>query len=116
MSTNTASLCSLGRTISSSSISTKDLAMIGEFAFTPSVFDEEANPDSESWREQLRELGSSMFPRTAGWPVMVANLYAGSWHSVAGSTATSIKESKARVLCETLLDKIGKVLVQRPHV
>lgn len=89
--------------------------MIGEFALTPSVFDEEAHPDAESWREQLRELGSAMFPKTAAWPVMVANLYDGSWHAIATTTVDAVKESKARVLCENLLDKIGKSLVFRPN-
>ena len=88
--------------------------MIGEFAFTPSVFDEEANPDAESWREQLRELGNAMFPKTAAWPVMVANLYDGSWHSIAMTTAEAVKEGKARVLCEGILKNIGSTLVHRP--
>lgn len=88
--------------------------MIGEFAFTPSVFDEEANPDAESWRDQLRELGNAMFPRTAAWPVMVADLYGGSWHSFAMTTVRAVKESKARILCEGILDNIAKTLVYRP--
>ncbi len=90
--------------------------MIGEFAFTPSVFDEEANPESESWKEQLRELGSTMFPRTAAWPVMVSNLYDGSWHNEALNLARSIKDSRAKLLCEGLLKNINDVLVRRPPV
>lgn len=90
--------------------------MIGEFAFTPSVFDEEANPDAESWREQLRELGNAMFPRTAASAVMVANLYDGSWQNIALTTANAIKERKARELCQGILKKIGSTLVHRPAV
>lgn len=88
--------------------------MIGEFAFTPSVFDEAANSDAELWREQLRELGNAMFPRTAAWPVMVANLYAGSWHRIAMETARAVQEDRARKLCQGILDNIGKTLVHRP--
>jgi hypothetical protein len=88
--------------------------MIGEFAFTPSVFDEQANPDAESWREQLRELGNAMFPKTAAWPVMIANLYDGSWQNIAMTTAEAVKESKSRILCEGILKNIGNTLVHRP--
>ena len=55
-----------------------------------------------------------MFPRTAAWPVMVANLYDGSWHSIAMKTAKAINESKARILCEGILENISKTLVHRP--
>ncbi len=88
--------------------------MIGEFALTPSIFDEMANPDAESWREQLRELGNAMFPKTAAWPVMVANLYDGSWQSIAMATAEAVKECKSRILCEGILKNIGTTLVYRP--
>lgn len=88
--------------------------MIGEFAFTPSVFDEEANPDAESWREQLRELGNAMFPKTAAWPVMVANLYDGSWQSIAMTMVEAVKESRSRILCEGILKNISSTLVRRP--
>lgn len=90
--------------------------MIGELAFTPSVFDEAANPDVESWQDQLRELGNAMFPRTAAWPVMVSNLYDGSWQKIAMTTAEAIKENKLRILCEGILKNIGNTLVHRPSV
>jgi len=88
--------------------------MLAEFAFTPSIFDETAHRDSEAWREQLRELGSNMFPRTAAWPVMISNLYAGSWESIASSVVKAIKDPKARVLCEHILTNAAKTLVHRP--
>ena len=40
--------------------------MLSEFAFTPAIFDEDAQDDKEAWGEQLRELASSIFPRTSG--------------------------------------------------
>lgn len=88
--------------------------MLVEFAFTPSIFDETVHEDREAWRDQLRELGMNMFPRTAAWPVMVSNLYAGSWHSVALEVVKAITDSKARLLCENLLENASKTLVHRP--
>lgn len=88
--------------------------MLVEFAFTPSIFDEAAHEDPEAWREQLRELGLNMFPRTAAWPVMVSNLYAGAWNTIALNVAKAISDSKARLLCENLLKNASKTLVHRP--
>lgn len=88
--------------------------MLAEFAFTPSVFDEQANPDAESWREQLWELGNAMFPRTAAWPVMVANLYDGSWHNMAMTAAKAVQNDRARHLCQGILEQIRQTLVHRP--
>ena len=45
--------------------------MLTEFAFTPSIFDEDAHDDKEAWRDQLKELGRNMFPRVSAWPVVV---------------------------------------------
>ena len=88
--------------------------MHGEFAFIPSVFDQEAHKDCEVWREQLQELGHGMFPRTAAGSVMVSNLYAGAWYETALQTVKSIKDQKARFLCQSLLKKIEGTLVNRP--
>ena len=88
--------------------------MHGEFAFTPSIFDQEAHKDCEAWREQLQELGHGMFPRTAAGSVMVSNLYEGAWYETALETVKSIKDQKARVLCQSLLKKIEGTLVNRP--
>lgn len=88
--------------------------MIGEFAFTPSVFDETAHPDAALWSEQLRELGNAMFPKTAAWPVMVADLYDGSWMHTATSAAKAVTGGSTRILCEKLLSNISKTLVYRP--
>ena len=57
--------------------------MLSEFALTPSIFDEEAQPDADLWREQLDRLLSNMFPNVSAWPVMVSNLHSGSWQKTA---------------------------------
>jgi hypothetical protein len=88
--------------------------MLAEFALTPSVFDEDAHDDKDAWLEQLRELGGNIFPRVAASPVMVSNLYAGSWHSVATQVVMDIKDHRARKLCQDLLEKTRRTLVFRP--
>lgn len=88
--------------------------MIGEFAFTPSVFAPEAHQDRESWRENLRELAAEMFPKTAAWPVMVANLYDGAWFNLVLNAVKEIKEDRTRILCEGILENIHNSLVHRP--
>lgn len=88
--------------------------MLAEFAFTPSIFDQNAHEDCEAWRDQLRELGFGMFPRTAAASVMVSNLYADSWYATALQTVKTIKDQTARVLCQSLLKKIESTLVHRP--
>lgn len=88
--------------------------MLTEFAFTPSIFDEEAHEDKEAWRDQLKELGRNMFPRVSAWPVVVSDLYAGSWNQIVDQTVKRIKDHKARVLCEGILQHIQRALVPRP--
>lgn len=88
--------------------------MLAEFALTPSIFDESAHSDQEEWRDQLRELGSNMFPRTAAWPVMISNLYEGSWENEALTLMKSIKDQKTRILCSGILTNIAKAMVKRP--
>lgn len=88
--------------------------MLAEFALTPAVFDQRAHDDNQSWVDQLRELGAGMFPRTAASPVMVSNLYAGSWHAMARQIAATVDDQRARVLCLDLLKKIENTLVFRP--
>jgi hypothetical protein len=90
--------------------------MLAEFALTPSVFEEEAQVDLDLWRDQLRDLGSRMFPVVSAWPVMVSDLHAGSWNELAKQTVKSIKDQKARILCEGILNNAAKVLVPRPGI
>jgi hypothetical protein len=88
--------------------------MLTEFAFTPSIFDEDAHEDKEAWRDQLKELGRNMFPRVSAWPVVVSDLYGGSWNQVADQTVKAIKDQRARFLCEGILQNMRKTLVPRP--
>jgi len=88
--------------------------MLTEFAFTPSIFDEDAHSDKEAWRDQLKELGRNMFPRVSAWPVLVSDLYAGSWSQIAEQTVKAIKDQRARILCEGILKNMLKTLVTRP--
>lgn len=89
--------------------------MLTEFAFTPSIFDEEAHNDKEAWRDQLRELISSMFPRTGVWPVIVSDLYAGSWSSHVVPYVEKIKDHRAKKYCQDLLTTMQHRLVIRPE-
>jgi len=88
--------------------------MLAEFAFTPEVFDEASQPDITVWREQLRDLGSAMFPRVSASPVIVSDLYGGSWGHAADRCAHLITDPTARYLCQNLLKRAMDVLVKRP--
>lgn len=88
--------------------------MLAEFALTPAVFDEDAHEDKDAWLEQLRELGANMFPKVAPSPVMVSDLYAGSWYNEVVGIVRGIRHQGARVLCQGLLKKVENALVFRP--
>ncbi len=88
--------------------------MLTEFAFTPSVFDEDAHEDKDAWQDQLRELRAAMFPRTSAWPVIVSNLFAGSWASHIEPYVDQIQDHRAKKACRELMTGIHKMLVVRP--
>jgi hypothetical protein len=88
--------------------------MLAEFAFTPSIFDENIHDDKEAWREQLKELGRNMFPQVSACPAIVSDLYDGSWSRNATDIVNSIEDRKAKDLCLRILKNIRKVLVKRP--
>ncbi len=88
--------------------------MLTEFAFTHSIFDEDAHTDKEAWRQQLLELGIRMFPHGAPWNIVVADLYDASWNHVACQRIAAIKDHKAKDLCARIFQNIHKVLVSRP--
>lgn len=88
--------------------------MLTEFAFTPSIFDEEAHEDKELWRDQLKELGRNMFPRVAAWPVIVSDLYGASWYPTVKTLIDTMEDKRAKILCEGILTNIQKSLVSRP--
>lgn len=89
--------------------------MLTEFALTPSIFDEEAHEDKDAWRDQLRELISSMFPRTAVVPVIVSDLFAGSWSSHVVPYVERIRDHRAKKYCQDLLTMMHNRLVIRPE-
>lgn len=89
--------------------------MLTEFAFTPSIFDEDAHEDKVAWRDQLRDLTSTMFPRTSVWPVLVSDLYAGSWSSHVMPYVERITDHRAKRCCQELLTNINRMLVVRPE-
>lgn len=91
--------------------------MLAEFALTPSIFDKSAHKDREAWLQQLRDLGHGMFPRGAACPVMVSNLYDGTWQAAALKAVSSIdvQDQEARGLCMGFLEKVLEgTLVYRP--
>lgn len=89
--------------------------MLTEFAFTPSIFDEDAHEDKHAWRDQLRELNSSMFPRTSVWSIVFSDLYAGSWLSHILPYVERIKDHVAKKYCQALLTNMEHMLVVRPE-
>jgi hypothetical protein len=70
--------------------------MLAEFALTPSIFDEEAQDNTDEWLDDLRELGAGMFPRVSASPVMVSNLYDGSWRAIAHQMAQAVTDHRTR--------------------
>ena len=88
--------------------------MLTEFAFTPAIFDASAHEDRTAWIMQLMKLGSTMFPDTAAWPVVVSDLYEGSWFYEAEKVVGTIEDQTARILCKSILTKIKQRLVTRP--
>jgi hypothetical protein len=88
--------------------------MLVEFALSPAIFDDSLQPNAEEWSDQIRELASAMFPRTAACPVVVSNLYDGSWQHEAAQSVKAIANQNDRARCQSLLDKIDRTLVTRP--
>jgi len=88
--------------------------MLAEIAFTPAIFDDTLQSNAEEWSEQIRELGAAMFPKTAACPVVVSNLYHGSWQHEAAEIIKAIANPNDRVRCQSLLDKIDRAFVSRP--
>jgi len=88
--------------------------MLHEFAFTPAIFDEDAHDDKEAWGEQLRELTAALFPRTSVWPIVISDLYNGSWSSHIFPYVENIADHRARKYCQGLLINMQRILVLRP--
>jgi len=90
--------------------------MLAEIAITPSIFDEAVHPDLELWKEQLRELGSWMFPKIGPSPVMISDLFGGSWKKIILDNVKSIKDQKARLYAKDIFTNLSKTLVCRPAI
>ena len=89
--------------------------MLNEFAFTPAVFDEDAHDDKLAWCDQVRKLTLSMFPDTSAWPVIVSDLYAGSWSSHIEAYVNSIQDHRAKKFVIELVTRMKQRLVTRPY-
>lgn len=89
--------------------------MLREFAFTPAIFDENSHDDREAWGEQLHKLNLALFPPTSAWPVVISDLYAGSWSSQIVSYIEKISDHRARKYCQALLTNMRRMLVMRPE-
>lgn len=88
--------------------------MLTEFAFTPSIFDVDAHEDKEAWRDQIRGLIPRMFPPTSVWPIVVSDLYDGSWSSHVVPYVESIQDHRAKKYCQDMLTIMKRMLVKRP--
>jgi hypothetical protein len=90
--------------------------MLCEFALTPQLFDDQRNSGDPNWKEHLRELGRSMFPRNAASPVVVSDLYDSSWQHVFKETVEAIKDEAAKDLARGFLSMILDATVMRPAI
>ncbi|HBN75947.1 MAG TPA: hypothetical protein DD473_09035 [Planctomycetaceae bacterium] len=88
--------------------------MLSEFAFTPSVFDENAQEDKDAWREQIREINLAMFPRIGSWPIVISDLFEGGWSELVQSYVDNIEDHRSKTACQSLLTQGRKMLVKRP--
>ncbi|MFN3152905.1 hypothetical protein [Bremerella sp.] len=89
--------------------------MLKEIAFTPGVFDEEAQPDKSDWRDQLKELLSILAPKTGVCPIVISNLYDSGWYWEVERTLKSVEDPKLKPVCQGILTKMKDRLVKRPY-
>jgi hypothetical protein len=90
--------------------------VLTEFAFTPSIFEEAIQPDPGEWRSRLERLAERMFPQGYPPPVIIGDLYSGSWNREAAKLLPHIKDTNARTLAMNLFTQMSKHLVERPAV
>lgn len=88
--------------------------MLIEFAFTPAIFDEQINDEADAWRSRLEKLGDRMFPAGYPCPIIIADLYSGSWKQEAAKHVRRIRNSQIRSDAMKLFTQIEKVLIDRP--
>jgi hypothetical protein len=90
--------------------------MLAEFALLPSVFDEKVHPDVTAWKEQLRDLGNGMFPRTqaATCPGDCCRLTGRPMVETCRATGQQCFGSERPHPGQGLLKRIANVTVRRP--
>lgn len=87
--------------------------MISEIAITPSLFEEAAQDDRDQWLDQLRKLGNVLFPEFSACPVVISDLYDGSWYPEIKARIDSVTDHTARPLCLDILKGLQNVRVTR---
>jgi hypothetical protein len=88
--------------------------MLPEFALTPAVFEQTSHAGEIELLDCLRELGSNLFPNTSIWPAVVADLHGGTWWQQVEPELRSLAQTPAGALLRNLLERLPKVLVNRP--
>ena len=89
--------------------------MLTEIAFTPAVFEEDAQDDKSDWRDQLKEILAVLAPRTGVTPIVVSDLYDAAWFYEVERTLKAVEDHKLKPVCQSLLTKMKDRLVKRPY-
>lgn len=89
--------------------------MLTEIAFTPAVFEEDAQEDKSDWRDQLKEILGVLAPRTGVTPIVVSDLYDSAWFHEVERTLKAVEDHKLKPVCQGLLTKMKERLVKRPY-
>src|SRR5260370_41589892 len=88
--------------------------MLTEFAITPDVL--EHGVSDWTSQEHLRALQRGIFQHNAASPVVIADLYDGSWSVEALKAVIRIKDQSARLLAQGFLTKLKRLHVKRPAI
>lgn len=88
--------------------------MLAELSLTPSVFDQSKFEDVDAWLEQLDEIGAWMTARASASPILIADLYGGSWSSTLIPIIDDIEDHRAKSRCQHILKQLKSLLVSRP--
>ena len=88
--------------------------MLAELSLTPSVFDQSNFEDVDAWLEQLDEIGAWMTARASASPILIADVYGGSWSSTLKPIVDDIQDHRAKSSCQHILKQLKSLLVNRP--
>jgi hypothetical protein len=88
--------------------------MLKEIAFTPQVFDEDEQLDSSRWEQQLDALARRVAPPYGCSPLIVSDLYGGSWSREVSRLIDEIKDHRARVKVQQIVTQLKGLCVCRP--